>query len=117
MKLSRPTRQRKLLFHMQGGKCHWCKQQMVFYIPKNGEKPLANMVTIDHLDDRLNPHRGKTGGSVRRRVGACWQCNVDRGSQSVAAQPIEVLWQRSGRLPLAVRLETEKVPPQTSVIK
>lgn len=72
---------------------------MVIYDPNKvrRHRPLPrNLATIDHLDDRFNPNRG-TYVNELRRVLACNRCNRLRGFLSQAAQPIEVLRERSNR--------------------
>lgn len=86
-------KQRIGLFLKQKGKCHWCQCEMLLAYGHLKKQP-ANLATIDHLDDRFSPERGKHYGEYRR-VLACAQCNFDRGKSSQAAQPIEVLRNRS----------------------
>lgn len=100
----RKHRKVKRLWEEQDGKCYWCQEQMVLCRPeklvRHGRKgrvrlPL-NFATLDHLDDRFSPDRGKRGGE-RRIVLACKRCNELRGRIAQASQPIEVLRARAGR--------------------
>lgn len=62
--------QRMYLFHMQGGKCHYCTRQMT-------RKPVGKyFATEDHILPRSQ------GGSsmIANLVGACFTCNNMRGS-------------------------------------
>lgn len=89
----RLKRRRKRLFHEQGGKCYWCRCQMV--LPKGFIKyPPPNQATIDHLDDRFSELRGTLGGQERTVV-ACRKCNNKRGRESEMQAPIEELRRRS----------------------
>lgn len=88
------------LFVEQEGLCHWCKEPMwlAFVGPPKNEPEFARRATIDHLDDRYSPERGKHGGGKeRRRVAACHQCNSTRISEARARMPIEEIRERSGR--------------------
>lgn len=84
------TRRAKL-FHKQEGKCYWCELPMLLIKPPaKMEKPIRNMCTLDHLDDRFSPERGKHGGELRT-VAACWQCNWNRNKQREKELPREIL--------------------------
>lgn len=94
-------RQLRWLFARQGGLCHWCEVVMQppgTFKPKNGVPTPPRLCTLEHLDDRFSPDRGKRVGEFRR-VAACHACNHARGLASQAAQPIEVLRARSGHTP------------------
>ena len=91
---ARLKRQRDKLFIRQQGKCHWCGEQMTNAPTGVGKIP-DNQATLEHLDDRFSPLRGKRRG--RRHVAACKSCNQIRGRESEKSQPIEVLWLRSNR--------------------
>ena len=84
-------RQLTALFHIQGGKCFWCKCDMLppgSHENRRGVKPPLNLATYDHMDDRHSPERGKHAGEFRN-VAACWKCNFERGRQGHLATPIE----------------------------
>lgn len=89
-------RQRAALFRRQKGRCHWCGCEMVQVAVPRRASPPRNLCTIDHLDDRFSPDRGKRFGEYRR-VAACWECNNRRGNERQAARPIDELHARSGR--------------------
>lgn len=93
-------RQVALLFRRQNGLCHWCKRLMVIFdkaLHGIRHTPLPDdLATIDHLDDRFSPERGKRPGEYRR-VLACNACNRKRGQESQAARPIEELRARAAR--------------------
>ena len=102
-------RQLARLFKIQNGLCFWCRKPMTLERPQRHQKPNPRMATIEHLDDRFAPWRGKFSGELRRVV-ACYECNNHRGSAIQAGVPVEVLRQRAGRgqIPLAS-------PPPTDV--
>jgi len=98
----RRRRQIVRLFKQQKGLCHWCKRPMLApgtYVGVKGVRMPDDVCTLDHLDSRLNPLRGKLNGCVRR-VAACAKCNGERASTEVAALPKEQLGERSGSYPL-----------------
>ena len=96
--------QRAYLWFRQRGLCHWCKKptllvagmQETDYL-KHRDAP-KNLATIDHLDSRLNPERGKKAGELRKVV-ACWQCNNDRGIKEEKALGIEEIRRRANGTP------------------
>lgn len=90
---------RAKLWREHNGRCHWCPRvtQLLRRGPREGQPPL-DMATIDHLDDRFSPERGRHPGK-RRQVLACWECNNRRARESEAAQPIKALWKRAGHAP------------------
>lgn len=102
MGTKRLRRQRVKLFHKQDGKCHWCAAQMVLVKvinPKDLDKT-PRLCTLDHVDSRWSPERGKHNGE-RRHVAACIECNKRRNDEDHAAAPRELLWARSGSYPLS----------------
>lgn len=80
--------------------CHWCHQPMVL-IERGPGKPNVKVnpdeATIEHLDARHSPERGKHPGEVRQ-VLAHHRCNNERDRQQTAALPIQTLWERSGQI-------------------
>jgi hypothetical protein len=89
-------RQLQRLFNEQGGLCFYCRQAMVITPHGPGKKVDPRKATTEHLDDRFNPVRGKHGGSgAVRHVAACYECNFERGRESQASQPIELLRERA----------------------
>ena len=97
----RKRRQVARLFREQKGLCFWCKKLMILFdkakIRRHRSLP-QNLATIDHLDDRYSPNRGKFAGQ-RRRVLACKHCNELRGLMAQKSQPLEVLHERAQRHP------------------
>lgn len=90
-------RRRRRLWHEQGGLCHWCGDMTTLYEPVQKRRSMPpKMATLDHLDDRLSPERGKHRGK-RRTVMACWQCNHERNVEAQRATPRAVLRERSQR--------------------
>lgn len=86
-------RQRASLFAKQKGLCYWCKGRMVMPDPTRIRRHRAlpgNLATIDHLDHKFSPERGKHPGEYRR-VLACKRCNELRGQLMQQMQPIEFL--------------------------
>lgn len=85
------------LFQKQGGKCYWCKCDMIDldYTGRNGPIP-DNACTLDHLRDRLDPERSRPGLFEKRWVAACRACNHKRGRDRLMSLPIEEQWKRAG---------------------
>lgn len=96
----RSKRQLILLFQRQEGRCYYCNQLMVLSLeePRRHQPMNPLRATLEHLDDRWSDQRGKSPETYRR-VAACWKCNTDRGNARQAAQPLEVLHERSKRYP------------------
>lgn len=75
---------RDALFAAQGGRCHWCKCEM---IPPPQIRPLGasqapNEATLDHLYPRGEP--GRYVDKPNKYVAACYACNNLRGNTPVA---------------------------------
>lgn len=73
-------RRRTDLFAEQGGKCHWCGEDMLMpaCYPVGGTQD-PRLCTLDHLFDRYDPRRwANTAGA--RYVAACLECNQNRGA-------------------------------------
>lgn len=62
-----------------------------------------NEATIEHLDSRLSPERGRHAGEFRRAI-ACRRCNHARAAAEVAALPLQTKWEASGALAYIARL-------------
>ena len=91
-------RQIDLLWNRQDGLCFWCGCKMVRLEPQAKRKQFPdNACTLDHLDDKFDPERGKKTG--RRRVLACRKCNQDRGRESERRAGIAELRRRAGQSP------------------
>jgi len=92
----RRRRKRAHLHRRQGGRCYWCGC-LTILIENNdpGNQP-DDLATLDHLDDRFSPERGKRSGEWRI-VMACRLCNNERGIIREAMQPVEELRRRSTR--------------------
>jgi hypothetical protein len=90
--------QRLRLYRAQDGKCHWCHKEMIWLdkFPNKSRQIPDNACTTDHLDDRLDPNRGKFGGQIRR-VAACKKCNEYRSNERCKNLPLWELHRRSGR--------------------
>lgn len=84
-------------------RCHWCGCRTV--LPPAGagshrKNIPTNEATIDHLDSRLSPDRGKFNGCYRR-VLACLRCNNRRNDEEqgwLAFKSPQTLWERTGAL-------------------
>lgn len=74
------VRQRHRLYVVQEGKCYWCGIVMVLLDPPRHQRYPANLATLDHLDSRWSPLRGKFPGQPRR-VLACLSCNNRRAAE------------------------------------
>lgn len=104
------------LWVRQQGKCYHCGALMV--IRNLGPRPdyiPADLATIDHLDSRWNPERGKHPNKSRR-VLACARCNWERGRAEERAQPIEELRRRSRMKRIAGRWTMSINDIQSTVI-
>lgn len=75
-------RKRLRLYEFQGGKCFWCNGEMIL-VKGHIEPQPANLATLEHLDDRLDPARGSFVGE-RRVVLACYRCNQKRRRYGLA---------------------------------
>lgn len=94
---------RRELFKEQKGLCHWCREPMTLIErtdKKQGEpkiKRRPDEATIEHLDPRYSPERGKHAGEIRQ-VLACSSCNNVRANEDVKRLPIQTRWEWSGQL-------------------
>lgn len=73
--------------------CRFCSVLTV--LPEDcppGKAP-PNQATIEHLDSRYSPERGKMAGE--RTTLACWKCNNTRNCHEQRRVPIEVRRERS----------------------
>jgi hypothetical protein len=93
----RLRRQLAFLFEAQHGLCAWCQRPMILLdgtAPRHKPYP-KNGATIDHLEDRFSPDRGKFHGTnTYRHVAACSECNGRRGAESQRAVGKEELYKR-----------------------
>lgn len=107
---------RRYLYRKQKGRCYWCdkKMQHIFRIPSGYRHPL--LCTIDHLDSRLNPDRGKFGNHKQwRRVAACQKCNHEHARFEELSLSKEELNRRSKRHPNGKNQSLQRVEaPQSS---
>ena len=77
--------------------CYYCGIATVLY-PYSGDnkEPIPdNAVTLEHLDSRYNPMRGRRRGE-RRIVIACHKCNQKWNSIEQATVPLPELHRRAG---------------------
>lgn len=82
-------RQKLRLFARQQGKCHYCKQPMLLsFAPPTHKSTPRNLATLEHLDHKFSPDRGKHSGE-HRRVLACWGCNNDKGREALRTHVAE----------------------------
>lgn len=86
--------QKTRLFKLQNGLCYWCHSPIVLVLKVHIKHRPWNFATLDHLDDRFSPERGKHSGELRR-VLSCRRCNESRGRESEKSQPLEELQKRS----------------------
>jgi len=112
----RHKEQRKLLWRRQGGLCYWCKKPTRLLKTTGGPIP-EDAATIDHLDSRLSPERGKHKGEWRH-VMACSKCNHERARAEDMALPRETQHERSKRHPTnimrAALIDAGAEPPHES---
>lgn len=90
--------QRALMWRLQGGRCWWCNRMTVLPRARGQTHRKVfpdNEATIEHLDSRLSPERGRHSGRYRR-VMACRRCNNERARKEAATVAIQTIWQRSG---------------------
>lgn len=79
--------------------CHWCRKPMVLIertrAPQKGVRieTVPNEATIDHLDPRGSPMRGKAAYGEIRLVLACWACNKERNDHFQRTIPIQTRWE------------------------
>lgn len=57
--------------------CHWCKVEVIDYVPKEYESAPHNMATVDHLVNR----RYRKKGEVVEKVLACHKCNSKKDTE------------------------------------
>lgn len=82
--LTRNQRKRRQLAHLFGqqkGLCFWCKKLMHLGELAQRTSSPHDLCTLDHLDSRLNPMRGKRPPGEVRHVAACWKCNNERANE------------------------------------
>lgn len=98
MATSHRRRQRALMWKLQGGRCFWCDRLTVLPPVGEGRRKFIpdNEATIDHLDSRLSPERGRHPGKYRR-VMACLLCNNRRREWNVRLLPQDQ-WRQCGNL-------------------
>lgn len=68
---------RDKLYAIQEGKCYWCHRFMIPTWQHSGGKQPNALCTIDHLDEKFTPYRGKYK-NISRTVAACFECNQKR---------------------------------------
>lgn len=73
-------RLKRNLLTLQGGRCFWCGRNI--HLDKDNGRFSDWLATLDHLDERDSPNRGRfTNVMQRRRVLACLRCNNDRAAK------------------------------------
>ena len=103
-------RKRYALFKMQKGLCFWCKQPMRLLdlgTLRRAKKLPHDMCTIDHLEPRWHPERGRyEGAGDFRLVAACLKCNNERDRELHKLIPRELLHKASmGHKPIILAKE------------
>lgn len=68
---------RDRLMRKQSGLCYYCRCKMIVMPPTHRGRLPDDAATIEHLDDRYSPERGKHFGEYRI-VLACNRCNNER---------------------------------------
>lgn len=90
--------QKTQLYRRQKGLCYYCKRFMRLqkWPPEYGKCP-PDLATLEHLDPRGHPDRGRRVGEYRR-VLACHQCNAaeNRRFQS-SLTPEQLAWIQAPR--------------------
>lgn len=111
---ARYKKQRHQLFHLQKGKCHWCKKPMrLLKLPAKAKAHPDDLCTIDHLDDRYSAERGKHGNEYRR-VAACRKCNNERARAHEIELGKPVLWAKSGSYPRGLVAQLDRASDSES---
>lgn len=85
---------RNIRFDQQGGKCHYCGCQMLREMEhRSGAGQPWYLCTLEHLTDRLNPHRWdkNTDDSPRRYAAACARCNHARSAWNQRHAPKDLI--------------------------
>lgn len=103
----RLKRQKVKLYYRQKKLCYYCGLRMIHpaEAPAGGVQH-PRLCTLEHLDDRFDPGRGKKKGY--RRVAACFQCNQQR------AQLRQAVMSREELRAYQKRVERERGREQTS---
>jgi len=70
------------ILHKRDPDCHWCRKPTVL-MRVHTKETVRNRATLDHLDDRFEPRRGRYK-QQERTVLACWDCNHKRGQRRQA---------------------------------
>lgn len=91
--LSKKQRKRLRMFLRQGGKCHWCGGRMFFSLGQGGSFH-DDEATIEHLDHRYSPERGKHPGEYRLAA-THNRCNRDFAKRCEQSVGIDELRRRS----------------------
>ncbi len=92
-KTSENARKRFYLFQAQKGLCFWCGMPMTIHYLDGGKTP-DDAATIEHLDSRLSPERGRHA-QTRRLVAAHASCNHDYARACEKAVGIDELRRRA----------------------
>lgn len=67
------------IFNKQKGLCHWCNKPMLLLFGEEANQCQSpRRFTADHIYPRGDSRRQTIGG----RVGACYECNHNRGSMN-----------------------------------
>ena len=84
--MSTKASQRRLAkLHKRNPQCHWCPRITTLMLGVNTKATVRQRATLDHLDDRFSPMRGRHPRGIERTVLACWDCNHKRGQRRQAA--------------------------------
>lgn len=93
---SRLARRRRKLW-LEDDRCRFCRKPTLlaeFCTKKIVAQNRDRLATIEHLDSRYNPDRGKSENEERTTL-ACWRCNNDRNKIEQELMPREILHERS----------------------
>ena len=92
---------RRLKLWLEDDRCRFCRKPTLLpqfctkeVIARNRDR----MATIEHLDSRYNPNRGKSDNEERTTL-ACWRCNNDRNKIEQESIPKKILQERSSHGP------------------
>lgn len=73
---ARKVRIRTLLFRKQRGACYYCGEPMLLAKVPEGVRQPPRLATIDHIIPK-----SKGGAFAENCVGACAECNSERGDR------------------------------------
>jgi 5-methylcytosine-specific restriction endonuclease McrA len=78
----------------QDKRCHYCKEETVWWVKEGKEKMPPNAATLDHIISRLNPVRHTLPYYPSSLIVlACNKCNNERGAREDITLRSKVNWE------------------------